>query len=233
MDEKKLPPSPPASQEARPEFLHVLGLIPPVTVEDVKQAYLAKVKTAHPDVGGDPAEFRKLQEAFERATEWAKFRASRIAWLSTWVEKYVEQDSLVAEIERRGGKVHTEGVDWLRRSFGDDFAVVADKVTGLEFHGPAVNDDTLSWLGSHRTSLAGLKSLDVSGTAITNAGIQHTAAFPGLTELDVSDTKITGPGLFVLTRLPALEWLGLKNTAVGWFTRQKLKWKYPKLQVAR
>ena len=60
--------------EARPDFLVALGLIPPCTVEDVKQAFLAKVKTAHPDVGGDAAEFRKLQEAYERATEWAKFR---------------------------------------------------------------------------------------------------------------------------------------------------------------
>src|SRR5215470_9480893 len=102
--------------EARPEFLVTLGLIPPCTVEDVKQAYLAKVKTAHPDVGGDVGEFRKLQEAFERATEWAKFRASRIAWLSTWVEKYVEQEGVVSELQRRGGKVQIEGVDWLRRS---------------------------------------------------------------------------------------------------------------------
>src|SRR5262245_29802834 len=84
--------------ESRPEFLVTLGLIPPCMVEDVKQAYLAKVKTAHPDVGGDAGEFRKLQEAFEKATDWARFRASRIAWLSTWVEKYVEQDGVVSEI---------------------------------------------------------------------------------------------------------------------------------------
>ena len=93
--------------EARPDFLVTLGLIPPCTVEDVKQAYLSKVKTAHPDVGGDAGEFRKLQEAFERATEWAKFRASRMAWLSNWVEKYVEQEGIVTEIQKRGGKVHS------------------------------------------------------------------------------------------------------------------------------
>src|SRR5215475_1481520 len=101
MPDSNVPPS--ASEvhpaEARPDFLVTLGLIPPCTVEDVKQAYLTKVKTAHPDAGGDANEFRKLQEAFERATEWAKFRASRLAWLSTWVEKYVEQDDLVAEIQ--------------------------------------------------------------------------------------------------------------------------------------
>src|SRR5436190_4669696 len=146
--------------EARPDFLVTLGLIPPCTVEDVKQAYLTKVKTAHPDAGGDANEFRKLQEAFERATEWAKFRASRLAWLSTWVEKYVEQDSVVAEIQRRGGKVKIEGVDWLRRSFGDDFSQVAEKVQAIELHGPAVDDKTIAWLSGHRATLTSLKSLD-------------------------------------------------------------------------
>lgn len=222
----------PNAHEGRPEFLATLGLMPPCTVEDVHQAYLAKVKTAHPDVGGDPAEFRKLHEAYERATQWAKFRASRIDWLSNWVEKYVEQDALVSEIQQRGGKVHTEGVDWLRRSFGDDFSVVAEKVTGIDFSGPTVDDNTLSWLGSHRAALTSLKSLNLSGSAITDAGLQHVAAYPNLQKLDLSDTAVTGAGLYVLRRLPALTWLGLLNARVGWFARTKLKWKYPKLQMA-
>jgi Leucine Rich repeat len=228
----QLSPASSHSQDSRPEFLHTLGLIPPCTVEDVHQAYLSKVKTAHPDVGGDPAEFRKLQEAYERATEWAKFRASRIKWLSTWVEKYVEQDALVADIQQRGGKVHTEGVDWLRRSFGDDFSVVADKVTGIDLTGPKVDDNTISWLASHRAALTSLKSLNLSGSAITDSGLQHAAAFPNLHKLDLSDTAITGAGLYVLQRLAMLNWLGLHNTRVGWFARTKLKWKYPKLEVA-
>ncbi len=222
----------PKAQDSRPEFLHTLGLIPPCTVEDVHQAYLSKVKTAHPDVGGDPAEFRKLQDAYERATEWAKFRASRIQWLSNWVEKYVEQDALVAEIQKRGGKVHTEGVDWLRRSFGDDFSIVAEKVTAIDLTGPTVDDSMLSWLGLHRSALTSLKSLNLSGSAVTDAGLQFIAAFSNLHKLDLSETRITGAGLYVLNRLPTLAWLGLRNTRVGWFARTKLRWKFPKLQVA-
>ncbi len=218
--------------EARPDFLVTLGLIPPCTVEDVKQAYLVKVKTAHPDVGGDAAEFRKLQEAFERATEWAKFRASRLAWLSNWVEKYVEQDSVVEEIQRRGGKVKIEGVDWLRRSFGDDFSQVAEKVQGIELHGPAIDDKTIAWLSDHRTTLTSLKSLDLTRSAITDAGLQHVAAFPGLRELDLSETKITMSGLAMLERLPELEWLGLRGTSIGWLGRTRLKMKNSKLQIA-
>jgi Leucine rich repeat len=236
MSDTKPPLGPAASGahalEARPDFLVTLGLIPPCTVEDVKQAYLAKVKTAHPDVGGDANEFRKLQEAFERATEWAKFRASRLAWLSTWVEKYVEQDGLVAEIQRRGGKVKIEGVDWLRRSFGDDFSQVAEKVQGIELHGPAVDDKTIAWLSDHRAALTALRSLDLTRSAITDAGLQHVAAFPALRELDLSETKITLAGLGVLDRLPEVEWLGLRGTSVGWLGRTRLKMKRSKLQIA-
>jgi len=231
------PNAPPASSgahpaEARPDFLVTLGLIPPCTVEDVKQAYLVKVKTAHPDVGGDADSFCKLQEAYERATEWAKFRASRIAWLSTWVEKYVEQDSVVTEIQRRGAKVELEGVDWLRRSFGEDFSHVAEKVRSIQWHGPAVDDKAISWLSDHRTTLTSLKSLDLTRSAVTDAGVQHLAAFPALKELNLSETKITAAGLVVLDRLPDLEWLGLKGTSIGFIARMKLKVKFPKLEVA-
>ncbi|HTQ38045.1 MAG TPA: hypothetical protein VMJ32_03405 [Pirellulales bacterium] len=235
MSESKPQPGPGASgghaAEKRPEFLATLGLIPPCTVEDVKQAYLAKVKTAHPDVGGNAAEFRKIQEAFERATEWARFRASRIAWLSTWVEKYVEQDGIVNEIQRRSGKVEIEGVDWLRRSFGDDFSHVAEKVSKIQWYGPAVDDKTLAWLSDHRTALAGLKALDLTGSAVTDAGLQHLAAFPSLQELDLSESNVTAAGLIVLQSLPNLEWLGLRKTSVGLLARTKLKFKRPKLEV--
>jgi hypothetical protein len=221
----------PEHAEARPDFLITLGLIPPCSVEDVEQAYRAKVKTAHPDVGGDVATFRKVQEAYERSLEWAKFREGRRAWLSNWVEKYVEQEGIVEEIRRRGGKVKIEGVDWLRRSFGDDFSQLAEKVHGIELHGPAVDDKTLAWLHEHRATLTAIKSLDLSRSGITDAGLAHIAAFPALRELNLSDTKVTSDGLAVLEKLPELEWLGLKDTEVGWFARTKLKLKHSKLQI--
>ncbi|MCC7085425.1 MAG: hypothetical protein IT427_10500 [Pirellulales bacterium] len=219
------------AMDARPEFLVTLGLIPPCTVEDVKQAYLAKVKSAHPDVGGNPAEFHQLQEAYERATEWAKFRASRIAWLGNWVEKYAEQETLTTEIQRRGGQVHVEGVDWLRRSFGDDFSQVAAKIQGIELTGSAVDDNTLSWLGSFRHLLTSLRSISLARSAVTDAGVQHLAAFPSLREVDLSETKISGSALIVLERLPELEWIGLRGATIGMIARMKLKFKYPGLQV--
>jgi hypothetical protein len=76
----------PSSAQFRPdqlEFLTVLGLAPPVTEEDVKQAYLDKAKSAHPDRGGDVENFKRLQDAFEQATEYARFKAGRMQWLSS------------------------------------------------------------------------------------------------------------------------------------------------------
>ena len=84
------------------EFLAVLGLKPPVSVEDVKQAYIDKAKTAHPDRGGDAQAFMRLHEAFEQATEYARFKAGRMQWLSGWVEQYAEQQELVDEIKSLG-----------------------------------------------------------------------------------------------------------------------------------
>ena len=62
----------------RPDFMVALGLLPPYSPADVKQAYFEKVKTAHPDKGGNVADFLKLQEAFRQATEYVEFRKSRI-----------------------------------------------------------------------------------------------------------------------------------------------------------
>lgn len=45
----------------------ILELQPPCTVATVKSAYRRLAKQLHPDVGGDPAEFLKLQQAYQRA----------------------------------------------------------------------------------------------------------------------------------------------------------------------
>ena len=63
------PSSPRGNDPSHPECLTILGLLPPVTAEDVKQAYLAKAVTAHPDRGGSPEQFIRLQKAFEEANE--------------------------------------------------------------------------------------------------------------------------------------------------------------------
>jgi hypothetical protein len=50
-----------------PRCILALGLVMPCTAEDVLAAYRRKVKTLHPDRGGDRREFLRLQAHFEEA----------------------------------------------------------------------------------------------------------------------------------------------------------------------
>ncbi len=50
----------------------ILGVERDATPEEIKKAYRALSKIHHPDVGGDPEEFRKLQEAYDCLMDDAK-----------------------------------------------------------------------------------------------------------------------------------------------------------------
>jgi hypothetical protein len=50
-----------------PRCILALGLTLPCTHDDILAAYRRKVKTMHPDVGGDRREFLRLQSNFEQA----------------------------------------------------------------------------------------------------------------------------------------------------------------------
>src|SRR5262245_40591880 len=87
----------------RPHFMIELGLLPPYTADDVRMAYREKAKAAHPDRGGSADDFQRLHEAYEQALEYVKFRSGRRQWLANQVERYTEQEAVVAEVRRRGG----------------------------------------------------------------------------------------------------------------------------------
>jgi hypothetical protein len=50
-----------------PRCILALGLVMPCTADDILAAYRRKVKTMHPDLGGDRREFLRLQAYFEQA----------------------------------------------------------------------------------------------------------------------------------------------------------------------
>lgn len=47
--------------------LSLLGLSWPCTVQEIKQAFRSKVKTVHPDHGGNSADFQALHRAYKEA----------------------------------------------------------------------------------------------------------------------------------------------------------------------
>jgi hypothetical protein len=205
----------------------VLGLRLPVTVEDVKQAYLDKAKTAHPDRGGDPKEFIRLQEAFERATEYARFKQGRMKWLSGWVEQYAEQQRMIDRVKELGGKVEIESVDWLAKSIGNDFATVLERIIALVFEGPAINDAVLKEIGEAYRVLGSLQRLELLRTKVTPRGLVYIHRFESLREIDLNGTRTSLIAVELLLRdLPQLEAIGLEGSGLGWWAQSKLRMRY-------
>lgn len=219
-----------ASPAGRPDFLVALGLTFPCSPEDVKQAYFLKAKQAHPDAGGSPEQFVALQQAYEKAVEYAKFFESRSRWLAASVDRYVEQQEAIAYIRATGGSVTIEQLDWLQREIGDDFAQILETVVGIRWTGPRVADANLSYLADRATSFASLRALDVSSSSITDDGMPLLATLEGLRQLDVSHTAITHEGLQVLDQLSNLETVTVAGTQLGTFRLYRLRRAYPQIE---
>jgi hypothetical protein len=206
------------------EFLTILGLTQPVTVDDVKQAYLEKAKAAHPDRGGDVQQFVRLQKAFEQATEYAQFKAGRMQWLTRWVEQYAEQEQLVKDIKALGGTVTVSSADVLTASIGQDFATVLERIQGIRLSGSQIDDSVMLNLGMQRRILAGLRSLALVDTSVTSVGLRQLHDLDNLEHLDLSGTQVGFHAVESLVRgLPRLENLGLHRCGISLWQRMKLR----------
>ncbi len=201
----------------------------PCSPEDVKQAYLAKAKTAHPDAGGDTQQFVELQTAYERAMEFTRFHAGRSKWLADSVERYIEQEAVVAEIQQRGGGVEMEHNDWLKREIGEDFAQVLDTIAGVRFNRPELGDADIDFLIARKDKLKSLDWVDLRRSRVTNDGLLKLAAYPRLRKLDLRGTAIGNKGLKLVRSLERLEWIGLTDTRVNWFGRWRLRRRRPEI----
>ena len=215
---------PSARDEQTLEILGVLGLKPPVSVEDVKQAPLDKVETAHPDRGGDPQDFIRLHEAYEQATEYAKFKAGRMQWLSGWVEQYADQQQLIDDIKALGGAVDVESVEWLGQTIGTDFATVMDRLAAVRLSGPQVDDAAFISIAGKLRRQAGLHRLELVNTNVTSVGLRELHRCDSLRHLDLTGTKANAQAIgSLLDTLDRLESIVLRDTGIGWAARMKLR----------
>jgi hypothetical protein len=202
-----------------PGCLATLGLRPPLTLEDVKQAYLAKAMAMHPDRGGDPAEFVKLQAAFEEANDYVKFKASKLEWLASKIEAYAQQQEVATEAIERGGEIEMEETDWLRKSFGEDFGHVADKLVTVRLRNPAADDVFAILIGFRADSLKDLATLDLAGGSLTDEGLLQLKELKGLRHLDLRGTQVGKLGAEAAGWFERLEFLGLPKGSVGMLGR--------------
>jgi len=202
-----------------PACLEILGLRPPLTAEDVKQAYLAKAVTAHPDRGGSAEQSVLLQRAFEEANDYVNFKASKLEWLASKVEAYAEQQEVADAAIERGGAIEMEETDWLRKSFGDDFGHVADKLVAVRLRGPQADDVFAVLLGFRAESLKDLALLDLARGTITDEGLVQLKGLKGLRHLDLRGSAVGRLAAEVPSWFEKLEFLGLPKGAVGLFGR--------------
>lgn len=207
-------PAKPADSQP-PECIVTLGLMPPVTLEDVKQAYLVKARTMHPDRGGDPEQFVRLQKAFEDANEYVKFKAGKIEWLASKIDAYAQQQEVVTAAIERGGEARMEEADWLRKSFGDDFGHVADKLVEVRVRGAGADDLFAILLGFRAESLKDLAVLDLAGGSLTDEGLLQLKSLRNLRSLDLRGTAVGKLAAEIPQWFEQLEFLGLPKGALG------------------
>jgi len=217
--------------DSRPEFLVFLGLLPPCSPEDVHRAYKARAAILHPDHGGSPAAFLLLQDAYVQAQEYAKSQEGRRMWLANQVEPYIAQQTIVAEVELRGGKVGIEQLAWLRDSFGD-FAVLAERLRTIVLHDCAEADEVLRYLAEQAEHLRHLREIDLTGSLVSDAGIESLCALRGLERINLEDTLVSESGIVALTSLPELKWVNVGSTRLRWWTRWQLGRNHPRLTLA-
>jgi len=98
----------------RPDFMVVLGLMPPYAEEDVKAAYRAKAKHLHPDHGGSAEAFRELHAAFEKAQVYLSFRSDRRNWIANQVQGYLVVGEMIERLKGFGAEVTSDPIDWLK-----------------------------------------------------------------------------------------------------------------------
>jgi hypothetical protein len=214
----------------RPDFMQLLGLLPPYTTEDVHKAYRARAQEAHPDRGGSNEQFARLQEAYEQAQQYVGFVGARRDWMAAQVEPYLRQQEIVSEIERRGARAQVTSVDWMQRSFGD-FATLCDRLTGVAIGDSGDADGLLRFLAANARNLRHMNDLDLRGSRLTDEGLLRARTLRGLVRLNLAQTAVSLSGLALLESLPELRWLNVGGTSIGWWSRWRLARAYPHLTI--
>lgn len=213
----------PQAGDARPPFMVALGLLPPYSESDVKQAYRERVKAAHPDLGGSPQAFQEVRTAYELALHYLQLRSNRRAWLASQVEAYTRLENLAESLSRRYSAevAWEEKPGWLEHSFGD-FALLLNRITSIRLENSPLAERMIDELVPHQKELQQLQHLELAGSRVPDAAALKLAAFPSLTYLDLRKTPVTSRIAALVEGLPNLRTLMLKGSSVGWWTRWRI-----------
>ncbi|MCH2113595.1 MAG: hypothetical protein MK171_01600 [Pirellulales bacterium] len=208
--------------DGRPDFMVLLGLAPPYAVEDVKAAFLAKAKEAHPDHGGSPGQFDILQKAFEQAQQYLDFRSDRRGWIANQMAGYLSVQEVIETLEEYGAEVTSDAIDGFKKSFGD-FAQLTEKIIGIRLEGADKADEVICYMVRHAADLGGLIRLELPHCHLTDAAVLELDAFQQLLHLDLTGTPVTKDATWIVDAILGLETLNLKGTRVSWWMKRKVQ----------
>jgi hypothetical protein len=143
------------------------------------------------------------------------------SWLAVEMKKAKEQQEVVEEIHRLGGRTVYDYEEppratpvpaphrpmWLQKLLDEDFFSDVDYV---DFTDTKVADKDLENL----KALPQLRELSLSNTKVTDNGLEHLKALTRLRGLWLTDTKVTDEGLTNIEALTQLRVLSIKSTKV-------------------
>ena len=204
----------------RRPFLEALGLSLPVTKDDVKQAYRTRAMESHPDKGGDSAQFRALQEAFEEALVFAERNGKRLPWIGLQMPLYVAQREIVGLVDSWGGRTEVQHLEWLEETIGEDFTAIADRLVEIHLSGCDIGDDELLALAEHSEGLQYLEVLRVADTNVGDAAIMKLVAASNLRYLDVRGTPVSQSLRRKLATLPQMSRVEGARGWLDWLLRR-------------
>lgn len=214
----------------RPEFMAALDLLPPYTLEDVRKAYQAKARVAHPDAGGDASAFVEIAEAYQRAVEYVEYRASPREWVAARVERYVEQDEFISRLKAVGGAVELEDSIWRRRDLGE-FGQVGDQIVAVMLNESADVEGCFKLLREKPHLFEKLVLVDLGNSGVTDTGLAALPALGAFRRLDLRNTAVTYGGLRILRELKELTTLNLGGTRIHRWHRYRLGRRFPNLRI--
>lgn len=178
-------------RSAAKPYIEKLGLSLPVTVKDVKQAFFKQARQTHPDRSGQASDFREVQEAFEKAIEYAERNSKRLPWIGAQVPIYMAQREVIEHVEAWGGEFTVEKLEWLENTVGEDFAMVTDRLTAIDLTDCQVGDEQFAELAEHVEHLPYLEKLMLSGTQVGDASLLPFAQAVRLQYVDLRGTKVS------------------------------------------
>jgi hypothetical protein len=206
----------------RPEFMLVLGLLPPYSEQDVRQAYRKRAQQSHPDHGGDPKTFRRIHEAYERAQNYVAVRNVRSKWIAGKMDRYL----LLQDVERRlgdlGASITTWYEDWQTKHLGE-FAELMSEIDSVTVAAGSNGNTVIELMLNEQPMFQKLRRIVLADCGVNTQHAMQLATFKRLRFVNLNNNPVPRQIADLVWMLPNLKDFEVEGVALGWWTSRKIK----------